>query len=60
MVVSKDMDEETREKLRDFLVSYDNQDYFKLVIKNENARFVECSMEDYEPVVELNKNINAE
>lgn len=60
VVVSKDMDEETREKLRDFLVSYDNQDYFKLVIKNENARFVECSMEDYEPVVELNKNINAE
>ncbi len=60
VVVSKDMDEETLEKLRDFLVSYDNQDYFKLVIKNENARFVECSMEDYEPVVELNKNINAE
>ncbi len=60
VVVSKDMDEETRKKLTDFLVSYDNQDYFNLVIKNENARFVECSMEDYEPVVELNKNINAE
>ena len=58
MVVGKHIDEETRQKLQDFLVSYDNEAYFTEVIKNEGARFVACDLSDYEPVIELNQIIN--
>ncbi len=60
MVVAKSMDDETREKLKDFLVSYDNEAYFTEVIKKEGARFVACGPSDYEPIVELNQVINQE
>ena len=60
MVVGQHVDEETRQKLQDFLVSYDNETYFTEVIKNEGARFVACDLSDYEPVIELNQIINGE
>lgn len=58
MVVSKTVNEDLKKTLTKFLVEYNNKDYFDKVIKKADARFVECSMEDYEPIVELNKNIN--
>lgn len=58
MVVSKTVNEELKKTLTKFLVEYNNKDYFDKVIKKADARFVECSMEDYQPIVELNKNIN--
>lgn len=58
MVVAESMDEETRQMLKDFLVAYDNEDYFTQVIKKEGARFIECDMSDYEPIIELNQIIN--
>ena len=58
MVVSKTVNEDLKETLTKFLVEYNNKDYFDKVIKKADARFVECSMEDYQPIVELNKNIN--
>ena len=58
MVVSKTVNEDLKKTLTKFLVEYNNKDYFDKVIKKADARFVECSMEDYQPVVELNKNIN--
>lgn len=60
MVVSSKVDAATKAKLVKFLISYDNPSYFSLVIKNPKARFVECSAVDYEPIVELNRNINAD
>lgn len=60
MVVAKSVDDETRTKLTEFLVSYDNQAYFTDVIKNENARFIACSIEDYQDIIELNNIINNE
>lgn len=60
MVVAESMDDETRQKLQDFLISYDNEAYFRDVIKNETARFIECDISDYEPVIELNRIINEE
>ena len=33
---------------------------FTDVIKKENARFIECSVEDYAAVIELNKILNEE
>lgn len=58
MVVSKTVNEYLKKTLTKFLVEYNNKDYFDKVIKKADARFVECSMEDYQPIVELNKNIN--
>lgn len=60
MVISKDVDDETKELLIKFLVEYDNEAYFKDVIKKENARFIECSIADYETVIQLNKVLNEE
>ena len=60
MVVAESVDEDTKKMLTDFLTSYDNEAYFTDVIKKEGARFVECSAEDYEPIVELNKTLNQE
>lgn len=58
MVVSKTVNEDLKKTLTKFLVEYNNKDYFDKVIKKADARFVECSMEDYQSIVELNKNIN--
>lgn len=58
MVVSRTVNEDLKKTLTKFLVEYNNKDYFDKVIKKADARFVECSMEDYQPIVELNKNIN--
>ena len=60
MVVSANVDDALKAKLVDFLTSYDNEAYFTDVIKVEGARFVSCDMSDYEPIVELNKIINAD
>lgn len=58
MVVGKTVNEDLKKTLTKFLVDYNNRDYFDKVIKKADARFIECSMEDYQPIVELNKNIN--
>lgn len=58
MVVGEHVDQETRDKLTEFLTSYDNEEYFTDVIKVPGARFVECDMSDYEEIIELNKIIN--
>ncbi len=58
MVVAEHVDQETRNKLTEFLTSYDNEDYFTDVIKVPGARFIECDMSDYQEIIELNKIIN--
>ena len=58
MVVGEHVDDTTRAQLKEFLTSYDNEDYFTDVIKVPGARFVECSMSDYEEIIQLNKIIN--
>lgn len=58
MVVGEHISEDTRNKLTEFLTSYDNEEYFTDVIKVPGARFVECDMSDYEEIIELNNIIN--
>ena len=58
MVVAEHVDQATRDKLTEFLTSYDNEQYFTDVIKVLGARFIECDMSDYEEIIELNKIIN--
>lgn len=58
MVVAEHVDQETRDKLTEFLTSYENEDYFADVIKVPGARFIECDMSDYQEIIELNQIIN--
>ena len=58
MVVAEHVDQETRDKLTEFLTGYENETYFTDVIKVPTARFIECDMSDYEEIIELNKIIN--
>lgn len=60
MVVGTSVNDDLKAKLVDFLTGYDNEAYFSEVIKVEGARFVACDISDYEPIVELNRIINAE
>ena len=46
VVVAEHVDQATRDKLVEFLTSYDNEQYFTDVIKVPGARFVECDMSD--------------
>lgn len=59
-VVSKNMSPELRAKFQEFLITYDNAEYFEKVIKVPNARFIEASIEDYQIVIDLNKTLNVE
>ena len=58
MVVAEHVDQETRDKLAEFLTGYENEEYFTDVIKVPGARFIECDMSDYQEIIELNKIIN--
>ena len=58
MVVAEHVTQETRDRLTEFLTSYDNEQYFTDVIKVPGARFIACDMSDYEDIIELNKIIN--
>ena len=49
VVVAEQVDQATRDKLVEFLTSYDNEQYFTDVIKVPGARFVECDMSDNHP-----------
>lgn len=57
-VVAKDVDPELQKQFQQFLINYDNADYFDKVIKVPNARFVEASVDDYQVVIDLNKTMN--
>ena len=59
-VVSKDMSDELKEKFQEFLVNYENEEYFEKVIKVPNARFIEASIDDYQVVIDLNHTIDTE
>lgn len=60
MVAGKSVDDALKAKLIEFLTGYANEEYFKMVIKVEGARFVQSSVADYEPIIKLNDIINAE
>lgn len=59
-VVSKEMDPELRAKFQEFLVGYENEEYFEKVIKVPNARFIEATIEDYRAVIDLNNTLETE
>ena len=58
MAIRSDYPQELREKIEAFLLSYDDPAYFKNVMDGENKRFVPCTVEDYEGIIALNKQLN--
>lgn len=58
MVVGEQVNDETKQFLTNFLTNYDNQEYFEKVIKVPNARFVPCTLDDYQDIIDLNNVIN--
>ncbi len=55
-VISGDLPEDLKTKFREFLLSYDNEEFFEAALGSGEMRFGEASEEDYEParkVVEL-------
>lgn len=58
MAIRKDYPAELRDKIQQFLYNYENKEYFKQVISNEEARFIPTSVEDYKDIIELNKQLN--
>ena len=60
MVVRGDLDSELKQQLKDFLINYDNEEYFDKVIKNPDARFVEADLSDYQAIIDLNDLLNSE
>lgn len=57
-VVSKDLDKKMKDTVVDFLLNYDNKEYFKMVIKEESAKFVAATIEDYQSVIKLNQTLD--
>lgn len=58
LIIRKDMDPTLRKKVTDFMLSYQNEDYFTKVIKLPGARFVAATLADYQPIIDLNNLIN--
>ena len=59
MAIRKDLPADVKEKVKQFVLSYDNAAYYKGVMGAEDKRFVECSIEDYKGIIELNKALNS-
>ena len=55
MALRRDLPAEVKEKVKNFILSYDNAAYYKGVMGAEDKRFVECSIEDYKGIIDLNK-----
>ncbi|MBO1300057.1 MULTISPECIES: phosphate/phosphite/phosphonate ABC transporter substrate-binding protein [unclassified Enterococcus] len=59
-VVRADLPDEVKEELKEFYLSYDNEDYFETFYGSADVRFVEAKDEDYEVVQEMLEILNIE
>lgn len=59
MALRRDLPAELKEKVKNFILSYDNAAYYKGVMGAEDKRFVECSIEDYKGIIDLNKALSS-
>lgn len=58
MAIRGDLPVELKDKVKKFILSYDNEEYFEKVVGTKGSRFVPTSIEDYKSIVELNKQLN--
>ena len=59
MALRRELPAEVKEKVKNFILSYDNAAYYKGVMGAEDKRFVECSIEDYKGIIDLNKALSS-
>jgi phosphonate transport system substrate-binding protein len=59
-VVRADLPKELKESLKDFYLSYENEDYFETFYGSKDVRFVEAKDEDYAVVKEMVETLNLE
>ena len=59
-VVARSVPPVLRERIRDFLVAYDDEAYFAQLLKVPGARFVPCDAADYQPILDLYLHLNGE
>lgn len=58
MAIRGDLSQDIKDKVKEFILNYDNADYFEQVIGDASARFIPCTIEDYQNIIELNKELN--
>lgn len=58
MAIRSDLPNEVKEKVKNFILSYANENYFEKVIGDKTARFVPCTVDDYKNIIELNRQLN--
>lgn len=58
MAIRGDLPKELKDKVKDFMLSYDNEKYFEDVIGDTTARFVPCTIDDYQDIIDLDKKLN--
>ncbi len=58
LAIQGDVDPALQEKIKAFLVKYDNPEYFKQRSGSEKTRFIPVTLADYVPVMELSKKLN--
>lgn len=59
-VIRADLPQETKDKIKDFYLSYDNEEYFETMYGSKDVRFVEAKDEDYDVVKEMVDTLNIE
>lgn len=57
-VMRSDLPEDIKEKLRDFYMNYDNEDYFESFYGDPSVRFIEAKDEDYAIIDEMVDALN--
>lgn len=58
MAIRSNLPDDVKAKVKHFILTYNNEEYFEKVIGKNTARFVECTIEDYKNIIELNKRLN--
>lgn len=53
-----DFNPELKAQIKAFMISYTNETYFEKFQGDKTKRFVDCTVDDYKGVIELNKKLN--
>ena len=58
MAIRGNLPSEIKAKVKNFILNYKNEEYYEKVIGKSTARFVECTIDDYKDIIQLNKQLN--
>lgn len=58
MAIRKDLPQDIKDKVKNFILTYQNKAYFENVIGAKGGKFIPCTIDDYKDIIELNKQLN--